>query len=122
MWLYKSGFEFVPRQCRKKKAPAKPAQPAKPAKPSRPTPAPSSKVPKRKPVWRVIGSSSSEDTKEPPARHGQLDVNDPSTANEDNDPSGAVRNGWYHDRYDPELITGYDSSCSVCGGQDYIEV
>ena len=55
--------------------------------------------------------------------HDRLDVNDPSTANEENDPSGAVRNGWYADRYEPEFITGCSSDCEVCGGEeDFIDI
>ena len=79
-------------------------------------------APKRKPVFRTIGSSNAEATTGSAALSGQLDVNDPSTATEENDPSGAVRNGWYARRYDPEFITGCDSSCDVCGGQDRIAV
>jgi hypothetical protein len=79
---------------------------------------PSSKAPKRKPVWKIVGSSNQEAvTTDPKNLTRQLDVNNPSTANEENDPSGAVRNGWYHQRYDPEFITGCDSSCRACKGK-----
>lgn len=34
---------------------------------------------------------------------------------EDDDPSGAVRNGWYEDRYQPRFVTGCeDPRCTVC--------
>lgn len=80
-----------------------------------------SDAPRRRPVFRTIGSSNAEATAGPATLSGQLDVNDRSTANEENDPSGAVRNGWYSQRYDPEFITGCDSSCD-CGGEDHIAV
>lgn len=78
-------------------------------------------APRRRPVFRTIGSSNAEATTGPATLSGQLDVNDPSTANEENDPSGAVRNGWYAQRYDPEFITGCDASCG-CGGEGRIAV
>lgn len=81
----------------------------------------STDAPRRRPVFRTIGSSNAEATTGPATLSGQLDVNDPSTANEENDPSGAVRNGWYAQRYDPEFITGCDASCG-CGGEDRIAV
>ena len=32
-----------------------------------------------------------------------------------NDPSGAIRNGWYEDRYQPQFVTGCDDPrCGVC--------
>jgi len=65
-------------------------------------------------VYRVVGSSNAEATTDSPTLSGHLDVNDPSTANEENDPSGAVRNGWYFERYDPAFITGCGSDCSAC--------
>jgi hypothetical protein len=77
-----------------------------------------SDAPKRRPVFRTIGSSSAETTTSPATMSGQLDVNNPATATEENDPSGAVRNGWYSQRYDPEFITGCDSSCGTCGGRE----
>jgi hypothetical protein len=77
-----------------------------------------SDAPKRRPIFRTIGSSNAEATTSSATLSGQLDVNDPSTANEENDPSGAVRNGWYSQRYDPEFITGCDSSCGACGGRE----
>ena len=80
-----------------------------------------SDAPKRKPVFRTIGSSNAEATAGPATLSGQLDVNNPSTANEENDPSGAVRNGWYSQRYDPMFITGCDASCD-CGGEDRIPI
>jgi hypothetical protein len=70
---------------------------------------------RRRPIFRTIGSSNAEATAGPATLSGQLDVNDPSTANEENDPLGflgvgclriwalgvyhAVRNGWYSQRY-----------------------
>jgi len=70
---------------------------------------------RRRPVFRTIGSSNAEATAGPATLSGQLDVNDPSTANEENDPSGflgvgclriwalgvyhAVCNEWYSERY-----------------------
>lgn len=78
-----------------------------------------SDAPKRKkPVFRTIGSSNAETTTGPAALNGQLNVNDPSTANEENDPSGAVRNGWYSQRYDPGFITGCEPGCGACGGRE----
>ena len=39
-------------------------------------------------------------------------------ADENNDPSGAVRNGWFEDRYQPQFITPCeDDGCGVCKGQ-----
>ncbi|KAM0690098.1 hypothetical protein Q7P36_008865 [Cladosporium allicinum] len=38
----------------------------------------------------------------PSGPSGPSITTDPSAANEENDPSGAVRNGWYADRYEPE--------------------
>ncbi|KAK3724159.1 hypothetical protein LTR37_001283 [Vermiconidia calcicola] len=36
---------------------------------------------------------------------------------ENNDPSGAVRNGWFEDRYQPQFVTGCDDAgCEVCQG------
>ena len=108
-----------------------------PIKLSTSTTATKSDAPKRKPVFRTIGSSNAEATAGPATLSGQLDVNDPSTANEENDPSGAVRNGydfgtlilakdgfadsvarWYADRYEPEFITGCGSDCDACGGEE----
>jgi hypothetical protein len=43
---------------------------------------------RRRPVFRTVGSSNAEATAGPATLSGQLDVNDPSTANEENDPSG----------------------------------
>jgi hypothetical protein len=66
-------------------------------------------APKKKPVFKAIGSSSSSTNAAaaagttPASLAGALDVNDPSTATEENDPSGAVRNG-------------YDSLKSFLGG------
>ena len=38
-----------------------------------------------------------------------------SMPDENNDPSGAVRNGWYEDRYNPQFTTGCDEAgCEVC--------
>jgi hypothetical protein len=97
-------------------------------------------APKKKPVFKAIGSSSnaaSAGTTTPAALAGALDVNNPATATEENDPSGAVRNGydfatlilakdgfadsvarWYADRYEPEFITGCGSDCDACGGEE----
>lgn len=36
----------------------------------------------------------------------------------DDDPSGAVRNGWYEDRYDPKFVTGCEEDCPVCHGKN----
>jgi hypothetical protein len=83
------------------------------------TSTPSSNAQKRKPVYRVVGSSNAEATTDSPTLSGHLDVNDPSTANEENDFSGAVRNGWYFERYDPEFITGCDLGCSA--GQQHAD-
>jgi hypothetical protein len=34
----------------------------------------------------------------------------------DGDPSGAIRNGWFEDRYQPRFVTGCeDGGCGVCG-------
>lgn len=83
------------------------------------TPTAPSEAPKRKPVWKKVGSSNQEAVTVDPANlPDKLDVNKPSTANEENDPSGAVRNGWYHERYDPKFISGCDSSCRVCRGKE----
>ncbi|KAM0711974.1 hypothetical protein Q7P35_001344 [Cladosporium inversicolor] len=60
-----------------------------------------------------LKSSNAEATAGPATLSGQLDVNDPSTANEENDPSGAVRNGaqrMLSQRYVPMFITGCDSA------------
>ena len=56
-------------------------------------------APKKKPVFKAIGSSSSSNaavagTTPASLAGGGLDVSDPSTATEENDPSGAVRNGY----------------------------
>jgi hypothetical protein len=52
-------------------------------------------APKKKPVFKAIGSSSKAAVAGTPASlAGALDVNNPSTAREENDPSGAVRNGY----------------------------
>lgn len=75
-------------------------------------------APKKKPVFKAIGSSNAAPAALPASLTGALDVNDPSTATEENDPSGAVRNGWYADRYEPELISGCDSSCGACAGRE----
>ena len=35
----------------------------------------------------------------------------------EDDPSGAVRNGWFEDRYQPRFVTGCDiGGCGVCRG------
>jgi hypothetical protein len=41
---------------------------------------------------------------------------------DDDDPSGAIRNGWADDAYDPEFVMGCeDEGCSVCvNGQIYV--
>lgn len=97
-------------------------------------------APKKKPVFKAIGSSSNTAVVGSPASlAGVLDVNNPSTATEENDPSGAVRNGygyvevvlplqesdwanlatrWYAERYEPEFISGCDSDCEACGGRE----
>jgi hypothetical protein len=99
-------------------------------------------APKKKPVFKAIGSSSSSAAVPNTATTlaGALDVNDPATATEENDPSGAVRNGyvwvlglfgdlwvwltfvvccrWYADRYEPEFITGCAADCEACGGDE----
>jgi hypothetical protein len=82
------------------------------------TSTPSSEPQRRKLVYKIIGSSDAEATTDSPNLCGYLDVNNPSTANEENDPSGAVRNGWYAERYQPDIITGCNSSCAVCGGKE----
>ena len=34
---------------------------------------------------------------------------------ENNDPSGAIRNGWYEERYQPQFVTGCDDDgCEMC--------
>ena len=106
-----SSFKPQPWHTSKKKEPEKPANV---------TSAPSSsEAPKRKPVWKKVGASNQEAaTVDPATLPDKLDVNRPYTANEENDPSGAVRNGWYHERYDPMFITGCDSSCRACRGKE----
>jgi len=92
-------------------------------RPTRPRNSPY-KVPKRKPVWKIVGSSEEQATIDESTRstlRGELDVNNRSTATEENDPSGAVRNGWYNQRYDPIFITGCNSCCR-CGGEDRIAI
>ena len=40
---------------------------------------------------------------------------DSSLSTENTDPSGAVRNGWYEERYQPQFVTGCDDdSCEMC--------
>ena len=54
-------------------------------------------APKKKPGFKAIGSSSSSSAAVPntaTSLAGALDVNDPAMATEENDPSGAVRNGY----------------------------
>jgi hypothetical protein len=34
------------------------------------------------------------------------------------DPSGAVRNGWHSQRYEPEFISSCGTDCSACGGRE----
>jgi hypothetical protein len=53
-------------------------------------------APKKKPVFKAIGSSSNAAVAgtTPASLAGALDVNNPATATEENDPSGAVRNGY----------------------------
>ncbi|KAM0714372.1 hypothetical protein Q7P37_010159 [Cladosporium fusiforme] len=76
-------------------------------------------APKKKPVFKAIGSSSNAAPAAlPAALTGALDVNDPSTATEENDLSGAVRNGWYAERYEPDFISGCDEGCGACGGRE----
>jgi hypothetical protein len=65
-----------------------------------------------------FGSSNAGATTGPANLTGQLDVNNPSTATAENDPSGAVRNGWYAQRYEPEFISGCGKDCSACGGRE----
>jgi hypothetical protein len=74
--------------------------------------------PKKKPVFKAIGGSSQALSAMPISALGvsTLDPSRPETANEDNDPSGAVRNGWYAERYDPRVISGCGSDCRACGG------
>ena len=55
-------------------------------------------APKKKPVFKTIGSSNAAVTAAPATLAGTLDVNNPSTATEENDPSGAVRNGYEFSR------------------------
>lgn len=75
---------------------------------------------KKKPVFAAITQSkSSQQLASASSILGSaLNVDDPSTATAENDPSGAVRNGWYRDRYDPRSITGCDADCVVCHGRD----
>lgn len=76
-------------------------------------------APKKKPVFKAIGSMNVVSGPTTSASlTGQLDVKDPSTATEENDPSGAVRNGWYAERYEPEFISGCDAGCGACGGKE----
>jgi hypothetical protein len=82
------------------------------------TAASASDAPRRRPVFRAIGSSNAQATTGPATLTGQLDVKNPSTATAENDPSGAVRNGWYSQRYEPEFISGCGKDCSVCGGKE----
>ena len=36
---------------------------------------------------------------------------------ENNDPSGAIGNGWHEDRYQPQFVTGCDDEgCQICKG------
>ena len=96
-----------------------PSKKKKTEKPANLTSTPPLEATKRKPVWKKVGSSNQEAvTVDPATLPDKLDVNKPSTANEENDPSGAVRNGWYHERYDPKFITGCDSSCRACRGKE----
>jgi hypothetical protein len=90
----------------------------KPLKIPTSTAASASDAPRRKPVFRAIGSSNAEAARGPATLTGQLDVNNPSTATAENDPSGAVRNGWYSRRYEPEFISGCGTDCSACGGRE----
>lgn len=40
---------------------------------------------------------------------------DAASLDADNDPSGAVRNGWFEERYQPRFVTGCDEEgCKVC--------
>lgn len=76
-------------------------------------------APKKKPVFKTIGSTSKAAAPAATASlSGLLDVNDPSTATEENDPSGSVRNGWHAERYEPEFISGCEPHCGACGGRE----
>lgn len=69
---------------------------------------------KKKPVFKstlqphnVAVLAHSVETKLPAGSSGMPD--------EDSDPSGAVRNGWFEDRYQPRFVTGCDDlGCKVC--------
>ena len=72
---------------------------------------------KKKPVFKstlqphnaaVLGQSSESKSS------ANLDSEVPD---QNSDPSGAVRNGWYEDRYRPRFVTGCDDEgCEVCRG------
>ena len=81
------------------------------------TPASNPGAPKKKPVFKTVGAPSTV-ASAPFSLGSKLDVNDPKSATEENDPSGAVRNGWYAEGYEPEFVTGCDVDCGACGGRD----
>lgn len=89
-------------------------------KPMSLTEASKSGAPKKKPVFKTVGPSRTSGAAPAAATSlaGLLDVNDPSTATEENDPSGSVRNGWHADRYDPAFVSGCEPDCGACGGRE----
>ena len=64
---------------------------------------------KKKPVFKsTLQPEHAADVDSKPA--AKLDASD-----ENSDPSGAVRNGWYEERYQPGFATGCDDQdCEVC--------
>lgn len=70
---------------------------------------------KKKPVFATVTQSKASQIHSGSSVLGTaLNVNDPSSATSYNDPSGAVRNGWYQDRYDPKVISNCEVDCTVC--------
>ena len=68
---------------------------------------------KKKPVWKSVAApESTAPLKHSPAAAAVSDVDQAS-----NDPSGAIKNGWYEDRYQPQFVTGCENGgCTVCKG------
>lgn len=68
---------------------------------------------KKKPLFKAVGFQpvGQQSVVSASALTGQGDVPDGG------DESGAVRNGWAEEKYDPRFVSGCASDCAVCGGE-----
>lgn len=71
---------------------------------------------KKKPLFKAVGFAPVGQQAVVPAS-APAEQGEAVSASDTGDESGAVRNGWAEERYDPRFVSGCASDCGVCGGE-----